>query len=322
MAVWAVTASAQAENESGTRFSLPILGYVLERAPTSLRPIVGIAGAASLGQPLQPLPEIQVVAASSRRGYALAAAGPNLDPILIRPSPGSTAFQWLEGAMTGVDRIVLSPGGNAALLYSRAAGRVQVVRGLPEAPGVDPELDLSSLDGAVSNLAVSDAGDAILIAVSQGQTGFVYVLGSDGRARFLSEAGAGSPVAFFAGRADAVIADVDRNTVFEVRNLAGTPEFFPLAGPVDGVDAPVAIEVSADNTRLLIANSGAGTIAWVDLASGRRGSVACDCRPTGLHRLAGNAVFRLAELSGEATPIFDGDALEPRVVLLPAEAAP
>ena len=84
---------------------------------------------------------------------------------------------------------------------------------------------------------------------------------------------------------------------------------------------PVAVAASADNRRVIIANSDPGGIVSVGLEGGDVETVACRCHPTGLDRLNGNAVFRLNEPSERQLYVFDGDSPQSRIVFVPPSTA-
>lgn len=95
-----------------------------------------------------------------------------------------------------------------------------------------------------------------------------------------------------------------------------------LAGKGEGISGPVAVAVSGDNRQIVIANSQPGSVAQVDISNGTVTAVPCECAVVGLQRLDGNAVFRLTEASEGLVRVFDGDAAEPRIVLVPGDGRP
>src|SRR5208282_3563772 len=94
----------------------------------------------------------------------------------------------------------------------------------------------------------------------------------------------------------ALVADSGRNQIYRIRGIGGGIETDAIAGPHDGINGPVAIAVSRDNSRAFVANGKGKTLATIQLTAQPTVShVACGFAPTGLARLAGNEVFRLTE---------------------------
>jgi hypothetical protein len=209
-------------------------------------------------------------------------------------------------APAGVERIILSPTGSAAaLLY---AGSILVIGSLRGTPEVLGSVDLSGLTGPPSAIAVRDDGSMLLLAAADG----VYEGRPSGPARFLLGLTGVAAIAYRPEGGAAALAEAATNQLY----ILTESELIPLAGEREGVSGPVAVAWSSDGRQVILANGEARSIVVVERETGARRLVACDCRPEGLERLEGRAVFRLTGPSSETMWLFDGDAEEPRTVFV------
>jgi hypothetical protein len=116
---------------------------------------------------------------------------------------------------------------------------------------------------------------------------------------------------------DALITDRRNHEVLLMRDVTGMAEKLTLAGERDGIWGPVAVGVSDDNKRILVANSELSTISMLHLDNGVIKQVSCGTAPSGLHRLGGPSVFRLTDFSEQPLLLLDGGAEEPRTLFVP-----
>lgn len=315
----AAAAAPPAREASAGQIRGPMLGYVVEPDSLSLRPILGIPGASTLG------PRVELPAALSRiemspaQAQGIVVSGEGREAGLLRLSDEGAKVLPIEGAAADPQRIVFSPRGESAVLFFEGSRKAQVVQGLSAQPRVEREFDLSTLPGAITTLATNDKGDVVLAATAAGESGgAVYVADRSGTPRFLVAAAA-TGISFLAGRSDAALADAEKDEVLLLEDLSGAFRVRRLAGPEAGISQPLGVQVTADNQSVVVANRGAATVTTLSLAGGTAASVACACQPTGLYRMAGNAVFRLNEPSREPMYLYDGDSQTPRIVFVPAD---
>jgi hypothetical protein len=287
-------------------------GWVFDRN-LGLRPILGLPGAAILGPPAETGIEITAAAVSPGQDYMLVLAGPERRPLLLRGMAASA----LEGAAPGADEVALSAAGSAVMLYAREAARIQVLAGLPETSRVLWEEDSP---GALSAVAVSDDGSAVLAAMLDGEQSWVYLLTPEAGPRYLMSVAGPVSLTFLVNTGDAVLASGLRSEVFMIRDAKGAAEIVPLADERHGVSRPVAVAASADNRRVLIANAEPGGVVSLDLGSRAAVLVPCLCTPTLLERVSGS-VFRLNGPSAPPLWLFEDRGQEPRIVFVPAEEA-
>src|SRR6185503_17082411 len=99
----------------------PALGYVFDEEAQALRAVRGLPGAALVEDPLDTGFPIRSAAISAGRNFALVTAGDS-SVRLVRFQNNGAAAAFLDDSMPSPDRLLLSSGGSAALLYR--AGRL------------------------------------------------------------------------------------------------------------------------------------------------------------------------------------------------------
>jgi hypothetical protein len=155
----------------------PVLGLVFDQSG-GLRVIQGIPGASTLSRPMPTGLAIGRAVISPRQDYALATAGPNQDLFVIRAGQDAAQVTPLGLADAAPDQISLSPNGTSAALYYGAARKVRLISGLPDAPAVAGDFDLTSLPAVLTALAASDDGG---LALAAQRADFDQLLFDDGR---------------------------------------------------------------------------------------------------------------------------------------------
>jgi hypothetical protein len=211
-----------------------------------------------------------------------------------------------------IDRIVLSPAGTAAALYSETLQRVYVLTNMAQSPAVAGAFNVAEL-GTPSALGISDDGGTIALGVSNGQNGALFVLTALGQAQWMSSMRHPAAIAFFHGSDSAVIADDVENTIF----LLSNGQVLPVAAEVDGISAPVAVAVAKDNQRVFAANAGSASVTTI----GPGGVVSeprhCNCALKGLYPTNYDSVFRITDFSGGPVMLLDGNSTPARMIFVP-----
>jgi len=292
----------------------PELGFVFDSAKGELRPILGIPGAAVLGQPLALGVEVRRVAISPLEDYVLAVGGEHNQAMVFAVGHATLTPVMVQGADRGADQIVISPGGKAGALYYEAGNRIEVVTGLPAAPKVSSELHLSA-GQTLTAIAVGDDGHTVLAAADDR----VFQAAAGGEIPLLAELGHVTAITIPAAGM-VLIADSGRNQIHRIRGIGAGIESDVIAGTKEGIATPVAVAVSHDGSRAFVANAKSGTVSIIDLkAETAARTIACACPLTGLDRLTGNDTFRLTEFSSRPIWMLDAGGTEPRVLFVPAE---
>jgi hypothetical protein len=201
--------------------------------------------------------------------------------------------------MPGVERIVLSASGTAAVLYRSDPQRIETIVGLPQNPTVAGGVDLP--DAAVA-MAVSDDGDEVLLATSTSvarvsRTGGIrHAVSAETRA-----------VAYVPHTRDALVAE--RSGRLLLIRSAGEQTIL-LMGDGESFGEPVAI--AADGERAFVAF--ASRMAVVPLDGSTAETLECSCTITSLDRMNGDSVFRLTEIGSGPLWLLD----KTRIVFVPA----
>jgi len=161
-------------------FSGPASGYVFDSVEGSIRPVLGIPGAAYLGS--QPgLPSGQLwnlvsVAPNGKRALAVSGLSVNLIPDLSQPG----SFNSIAQVPGPISRIVWSGDSTAAAIWSVTAGQLQRITALDSTPLVHDPIDLSALLGTLSGWNLSPDGRYVALSSPASGTASVYLSDSDG----------------------------------------------------------------------------------------------------------------------------------------------
>lgn len=291
--------------QDGTALSGPVSGFVFDQKAQTLRPMLGIPGAAYLGSAV--LGSLDAAAVAPDGSAALAVKEGKL--LLVTGLKAEPAAVEIEGAIEGAGRIAWAADGLSAAVYAPASGRVQMLRKLNATPEADEAVDLSGLAGTVTALA--SAGDAIVVGLADEAAGGVYFVKA--AARLLAAAARPSGIAV-AG-SDLFFADQDRGQVWQVAGFAGdaTPMLF-----AEGLASPVGVQVAGN--RLFVANAGDSTLEIFDRnARASAGRLALDAAPAMLGTCGNRAVLLLNAAGGAGEPLYVLDAGEnPAVYFVPA----
>ncbi len=203
----------------------PRLGFVFDHATKSVRPILGIPGAATLGQSLESGLDLRKIAISPMQDYVLATEGEHNQVVVLATNRTPLVAVAVQGADRGPDQLSISSGGTAAALYYKGGNHVQLISGLPGAPRISARLYLSA--GQVpSALAVSDDGQTLLAGVADS----VYWVSPSGEVPILKRLHKIVSIAL-ASNHTALVADGLTNQIHRLQNVTGAVELDDVAGP-------------------------------------------------------------------------------------------
>ncbi|HET9942456.1 MAG TPA: hypothetical protein VFR05_03885 [Terriglobia bacterium] len=294
----------------------PSLGFVSNEDGTRIWPLLGILGASVPGRPLE-LPEgITQATLSPQQDYAIAVATSNSQPVIVYLDSSSPTIAPLAGGRSNPSLFAISPTGSAAALYEKGSRMLQLVSGLPAAPQIGAEIDISSL-GDIHDIAVSD--DAKLALVNAG---------SDIRTlSVVQENGSTSPVSgtqpsrmtFISGRPDAVIADDAAQEVFVLQGLDQNPVRAPGIVFRDSAREFSAVGASRDARWIFVAQRDSEDISILDLETRAVRVVPCHCKPTTFFPMKGVSVFRLNGFSNGPITVLDASSSNPRTLIIPMD---
>ncbi len=270
----------------------PGLGLVFEERTGSLRPVLGIPGAARLGEPIDIGARLARAVVSPRQDAAIGVTAEGA-AIGIRLSPAGAVTQDL-GAASGP--IAFSDDGGAAAIAGGGITLWRTGESFEPAGRVD-------IEGEITALALSGDG-ALLAALANGA---VQLLEPGQPPVTVGSVRHASAAAFVPGSRDAIVTDDAGDIVYLLRSGA----FFAIADQAAGVAGPVAAAVSSG--RALVANAKTGAVLSIRLSDGAAETSDCGCRPSRLDPTLENGVFWLAD-----GLVFDDQPAGRRVWFVPA----
>ena len=293
------------------RLSGPISGFIFDRASRSVRPIVGLPGAAYLGDPLV-------------AGLDWASAAPNGAAALamrdgkwyaLRGLGEAAAWAEVDGGPSAPERVAWSPDGSAAVV-SAPGGGLRFLRSLLESPTAAPTVELP---GSVAALALESTGECAVAAVrAEGQSG-VYLACPGAPARLLATMSEPAAVALARGDRDLFAAD-RAGGILEIQDYREAARVMPFAEmPGAGWD-PVGLAVSADQRLLWVAHRSEKRVDSFGLETrALAGQIGVPGEPTLLEPLAVRSVFLLRSAGGAGEPLLVLEAGgQPAVYFVPA----
>jgi hypothetical protein len=336
---------AQGQAVPGT-VTQPVLTYIVDNA-SQVRPVIGIAGAASVGPALNLGFGVTQAAVPPAHNYVVATPQGSNWPILLQLQNGAVTPQFAAftagntasncdtdiseltrqsrqncsppasaNSSANIDHVALSPTGSAAALASSAQGRIYLFTGLPAAAVLAGQIDIRGL-GAITAMGISDDGRTVAIGVSNGQTGSLFVANPGIQPRLAASLQHPVAIAFLHNSSDAIVADDSQNAIYYVS--AG--QVYGVASAADGVAAPVAVAVSNDNQRVFAANSQSRSVMTIALSGEAAAPVYCNCALTGMYPTSTDSVFRLTDFTGSPILLFDANRATPRITYVPVSGS-
>jgi hypothetical protein len=230
--------------------------------------------------------------------------------IIMFNGPETDQTVAIPNALAASDFVEFSPSGHSAVLYSMAAGRLQLITGLPVAPRIVRDLDAGILPEPPKALAVSDDGGSIVVAI----TGGVYWLSAEGPAQFVLSVTDVASLAFIPNSGNALVADRRAGSVFLLRN-DGSVTTRMLATGLDGIDQVCA---TTDGQKLFLTNPAANRIWSVTVLGGAVRSFDLAVSPSRIDRLSGTDTFLISSAPGQPAWIFFRQGDDAGAVFVPA----
>jgi hypothetical protein len=288
----------------------PVAGYVTDSSRSQLRTIFGVPGAFSFGGPLALPDGVSQVRLAPGQDFALVENANGSPGVLVLKAGAVDHMTPIAGAMASADWVAFSPGAGSAVLFS-AAGRFQVLTGLPDAPQIALDLDAATLPVEPTLGAVSDDGTLVLVASGTS----LYRVSSDGSSQVMLSTGGILSLTVLRNGVDAALSDSSTASIQLVRNAASNPQARVLASGLDGIGT---VFPSSDGQSLFVARPGAQTVSSVDLTSGTVQSFAASVAPVGLIPLRNRDTFLISAKVDQPGWVFYRDGTAGRVVFIPA----
>src|SRR5262245_21777072 len=296
----------------------PILGYVFDGNDGSIKPIAGIIGNSYIGPPVELGFSLTQATILPGQASAIASSDRSADAIVISLETRPVSVQAITGAPSNPSVISISSAGSAAALYYAGAGRMLVVRGLPQNPTVTAAIDVSSVQDPLSRIAVNDDGTSALLGFSQEDQDALYGWTTGSGLRFSTACSKCGAIPFVG--AGSFVADKGRHEAFLINDGGGGATRLSLAGPTEELSEPVAIAVSS-RQEIYIGNAGTGTVVTFDLNGRALRTQSCSCAITDLYPI-GDSVFRLTSRLDQTIFLLDAEDADDRIVFVPAIPKP
>jgi hypothetical protein len=234
----------------------PVSGHLF--AWNSLRPILGVPGAAYLGRAI--LADLAYAAVSPDGTKALALQGGSWH--LVRLSAGEAVASDIVGPENGYTCASWNGRSSAAALWSPHSTHVQLID-LESVPRLDGAIDLHAYGERISFVSVDPAGKAVIAAVDAADSPSLYLASPKSIPKKIADVLPAASV--FVNDGDTWLIDSVTRRLIEVRDVHGVTQAFVVdAGDLGD---PVGIAVSSDSTSLLIADRATKALAVLDLAS-------------------------------------------------------
>jgi hypothetical protein len=282
-----------AADQGRTTVGGPVAGFVFDQKTQAVRPMLGLPGAAYLGDAI--LGGLNAAAIAPDGSSALAVREGQLF-LLTGLKSGEISAKAVENAIGGADRFAWSADSSAVAVYASASGRAQVIK----AGAAGEPVDLSGLPGAVTALVLDGSGKLLA-----GVAGGIYL---DGRLL----ASAAYPAALSVAGRDLFFVDQERDQVWQVLDYAGQPAAAVFAA---GIAGPAGVQVY--DGRVFVA--GSKGLDVFDLAS--RALVAhidLEFTPTQMASFGEKALWLLNAPTGDEPLYVLSAAGAPAVYFVPA----
>lgn len=308
LAALLITGASGAES---TSMRGPVSGYVFNSESGSVRPVLGMPGSSTLGEPLPSGTAIGRASISTEQNFAIVSIGESRTPAVLNLGDPLGEPVTIQGLAPGDYSVALSPAGKAAALLEAESGTIHIVERIASAPGVAAPIRVPGASHP-SRIAISDDGARLLVVTRDGDSDVLTLLDNGGNVLSSTRLGEVAAAEFLFDSYDALVADRGRRELL-LTGAAGIRLLLDSSVLVE----PVAVAASRHNRRAVVADAKSQAVVSVGLNGEAVLVTACPCEVSGLQRFQGNAVFLLTSASSKPMWVFDGDAASPRVVFVP-----
>lgn len=298
----------------------PSLGFIFDAQGQALRPIRGIPGASTFGDPLPASSPFTAAALSLNQNLAIVNDGAWKSLLLTSSADPSPLPEGLPASA----RLAVSETGSAAAFYDATANTLSVVTGIGAASTALNAVALDALPGAITAMAVGDDGALLLSSSITGDSGnpageALFWIAADGSTRQLATLTSAAAVMLSNHGATALVTDRGANQVWKIQDPGGNAALTPLASDADGVSSPAGAALSPDGKQLWIANAGAHNVLGVNLGDRTTTTLNCSFDLATLLPLSDGQTFRLNDLGTGPVWLLDAaPGVDPRLVFIPA----
>ena len=322
IALCALAISGWAQTSAGV--AGPVTGFIFDAQVGAVRPMLGIPGAAYLGNVVAAGMNAASVAPDGSAALAVQQLGRLVLYTGLRSATPPVALH-VPGAIAGVDHFAWAPinnannAGSAAVVYSSRTGQAQILTSLAHSPVAAAPIDLSGLPGQVTALAFD--GQRLIVGVASNDYGGIYLASAASGIQRIAHAA--SPSAIDLSGSSLYFADNQAQQIWQVQSYAGTPAAVLFAND-SGISSPAGLQVSADGQRLYAANAGSRTLSVYDITSRSPvQSLDLNFTPTRLDRFGYSSVFLLNGTGQEPLYVMrDGGPGKAAVYFVPSPVKP
>ena len=294
-------------NAQPASFHGPIAGFAYARASRSVRPLLGVPGAAWIGPPVLSDVDWASIAPGGRWAVLIKAGGASFMRGLSDLAPAESP---VDGLIDAVDRVVWSRDGSFAILYSSSGGQLQRVK-LSDNAAADSPIALSP-PGKVTALAVDPAGQQIAVGITGPESGGLYLFNGAQSSARLSSMAQPAAAAFDGTGSRLYAVDGETQQILEFDSGAGGFEFASLSPPEGPALNPAGLAVSGDGRYLLLADRATPAVRVYETASRSLvNTIPLDFSPRGLEPLSPDPTF-----------LLNGDSSQEWLLVLDARQSP
>lgn len=312
IALFALAAAVAA----GDQMAGPTSGVLIDSQTRAIRPIIGVPGSAYAGE--SAVSEADFALASADGRTALIARDSMLY-VLRRLDSGQPVWRSLGDEAVSFGRAAWSQDAKALALQLPEQSRIQLWSGMQDTPEIAGEVDLSTIDGRLTALAVVSDGKTAFAAFESGEEGVLYILKAGEAPRMLLPMS--RPGALVLHDKSLFLADRERNEVIRIENWDFSLSMATIANAAQGVANPVGIALAHRGETLLVANGDTRQVVAVNAkTSAVEAAVDLDFIPTRLEPTG--SVFLLASGTAGERPaqVLDADSMKVFFVPIPAPA--
>lgn len=235
----------------------PQPGFILDSRTATIRPVLGIAGALRLGDPLSLSSGIAAAEFSLTSDSAVALTADQPAHVLVitglRTSPASKDL----GEVAADARLLpINSKGTSAAFHSTADATLRFITSLSNAPSLSAPILTSNLAGPITAGLLDDSGNCALLG-----TGAVETLCADGSSRRIIQSSSLSvtALAFANGGRDLWVADSAAKQILQISGYSDQSLVTIAATESDGLLSPVAL-TEMSTGQILVADSEAQTV--------------------------------------------------------------
>jgi len=291
-------------------------GFVYEEASRSIRPILGTAGAARLGDAIYADADFASIAPNGRAALVTRSGRLILLRDLTKADPGA---EFLDAAIATLRQVLWAEDSSSAVLVSAVTTRVQRISNLAGSPAFDDVIDLAA-QGSITFAASDREARKLAIGVRGDVETALYFVADSGQASLLSVVADASAAAFTVDGQDLYVADRTTKQVLLFRNAGPGSAASTVLDSSSGIGDPVGL--AADRERLLVLDAQARTVWAFQLPSVTfMAAYSVEGEIQRIERVGGSSsYYRLTfpKNSGETLWLLDAQR-EPSVFFVPAK---